>query len=52
MRWDYSVLKHGFPVFDTHVMVNHIKKCFEVALSEISYEDIQKIKELSKKSDI
>jgi len=52
MRWDLSVLKNGFPVFDTHILVNHIRKCFEVALNEISHDDIIKIKELSKKSDI
>lgn len=52
-RFDYFAnVRHGFPVFQTFVEANNLKRFGDEDIIECTEEDKQAIKELSKRSTI
>lgn len=52
-KFDYSMnVKHGFPVFNTVIEANSVRKISDMQISEISTQDKEDILRLSKRPDI
>lgn len=52
-RYEYSLnLKHGFPVFSSHIECNNIIKLQDMESTELADEDCLEVLQLGKQSDI
>lgn len=52
-KFDYGMnVKHGFPVFNTVIEANSVRKISDMQISEISAQDKEEILKLSKKPNI
>ena len=52
-RFDFNLnVKHGFPVFSTIIEANNVKKIADIEINEISEDDENEIKKLSKEKDL
>ena len=52
-RYDYSLnVKHGFPLFFTIIEANNVKRVSEEEANEITQENIDKIRKLSRDPNV
>lgn len=52
-KFDFMMnVKHGFPVFNTIIEANYVKRCSELNLTDLSQQDKDDIMNLSKKPNV